>query len=244
MKRILSMVLLAAFTGTILLQDLVLAGQKAASYTLAVLQLDATGRTSTEEAATLTERLQSELQRTGIFEVMARNEIEATLQRVNFSEVGCSDLDCAIQAGRNLGTQVVVNGSVRKVGSIYFIDLAMVHVGSGQVVQSVKEDFDGDFNRLKSYMTMVARKLIGAPTTSEMKAVSKQEAAEAAPAETAATPQIGRPDGGGRNFLVIGLIAAGAVGAGVLVSKAAADDKKDGNGTGQVLPLPPGFTTP
>lgn len=244
MRRLLVIILLATFSSTIVLQDLALATVQRSLYTMAVLRLDTTGRISGEQAATLTERLQSELQKTGIFEVMERAEVEATLQRVNFSEVGCSDLECAIQAGRNLGTQVVVNGSIRKVGSLYFIDVNMVHVGSGQAVQSAKEEFDGDFNRLKNYMTAIARKLIGAPTPGTVQTVAKQEAAEAAPAESAAEPQVGPPQAGGRNLLVIGLVAAGAVGAGVLVSSAIGDKNKEGNGTGKELPLPPGFTTP
>lgn len=243
MKKLLSTILLAAFTSTVVLQDLALATAQRSMYTLAVLRLDTTGRITEEQAATLTERLQSELQRTGVFEMMARGDIEATLQRVNFSEIGCSDIDCAVQAGRNLGAQVVVNGSIRKVGSLYFIDVNMVHVGSGQAVQSAKEEFDGDFNRLKSHMTTIARRLVGMPAPGAMQTVAKQEAAEAAPAERAATPPGGARQEGGTNYLVIGLIAAGAVGAGVLASTTGDKDKKE-PGPGKELPLPPGFTTP
>ena len=248
MKKILSVILLCAFTGTILLQDVVLAGSQRTQYTLAVLLFDTNSRLSEGEAATLTERLQTELQKAGVFELMERSEVEATLQRVNFSEAGCNDLDCAVQAGRNLGAQVVVNGSVRKVGAVYFIDVNMVHIGSGQAVNSVKEDFDGDFERLKSYMATVARRLIGVRSAGTMQSASRREAAEPEPVEYESNLNIeeDKKEEGGTNFLVIGLIAAGAVGAGVLISKAAGKDDggNPGNGNGTVLPLPPGFTTP
>lgn len=246
MKKALSVILLCAFTGTVLLQDLAFAGKRA-QYTLAVLQFDSNGKLSESETSMLTERLQNELQKTGVFELMDRATVENTLQRVSFSEVGCNDLDCAVQAGRNLGAQVVVNGSVRKVGSLFFLDVNMVHVGSGQSVNSVKEDFDGDFDRLKSYMATVARKLIGAPSGGAQ-VVSQQEAAE--PASGGYGEPIGFNDnqGGGTNFLMIGLIAAGAVGAGVLISKAANKDdgnnNNNNNNNGTVLPAPPGFPTP
>lgn len=243
MKRTLSIILLCAFVSTIVLQDLAFAGKRT-QYTLAVLLFDSNGKLSESETSMLTERLQTELQKTGVFELMDRSTVESTLQRVSFSEVGCSDLDCAVQAGRNLGAQVVVNGSVRKVGSLFFLDVNMVHVGSGQSVNSVKEDFDGDFDRLKGYMATVARKLIGAQAG--VQSVSREEAAE--PASDYSEP-IGINDGGsggGTNFLMIGLIAAGAVGAGVLISKAANKDDNGGNNgggnnNGTQLPGPPGF---
>ena len=242
MKRTLSIILLCAFVSTIVLQDLAFA-DKRTQYTLAVLLFDSNGKLSESETSMLTERLQTELQKTGVFELMDRSTVESTLQRVSFSEVGCSDLDCAVQAGRNLGAQVVVNGSVRKVGSLFFLDVNMVHVGSGQSVNSVKEDFDGDFDRLKGYMATVARKLIGAQAG--VQSVSRQEAAE--PTGDNYNEPIGINDGGsggGTNFLMIGLIAAGAVGAGVLISKAAnKDDNNNGgnNNNGSILPGPPGF---
>jgi TolB-like protein len=240
MKKVLGVILLGAFTSTIVLQDLALAADKRAQYTLAVLMFDTNGRLSDSEAALLTERLQSELQRTGVFELMDRASVAATLARVSFSEVGCSDLDCAVQAGRNLGAQVVVNGSVRKSGSLYFIDVNMVHVGSGQAVNSIKEDFEGDFNRLKNYMATVARKLVGVPTAGEMQSVSRREAAEAD--VSGGMIGINEDNGGGTNFLMIGLIAAGAVGAGVLISKAAnKNNENNGNGNGTGLPRPPNF---
>ncbi len=244
MKKILSIVLLGAFTANILLQDAVWAETKRSQYTLAVLLFDTNGRLSESEATMLTDRLQYELQKTGVFELMDRITIEETFQRVNFSEAGCSDLDCAVQAGRNLGAQVVVNGSVRKVGSVYFIDVHMIHVGSGQAVNSVKEDFDGDFDRLRGHMATVARKLIGAQGA--MQSVSRQEAAESSTTEYEPVLKESGEDEGGTNFLVIGLIAAGAVGAGVLIANAAKDDGNGGGGAGNgtILPLPPGFTTP
>jgi len=239
MKKVLAVILLGAFTGTILLQDLAMAADKRGQYTLAVLMFETNGRISGGEATLLTERLQTELQKTGVFELMDRASVAATLERVSFSEVGCSDLDCAVQAGRNLGAQVVVNGSVRKSGSLYFIDVNMVHVGSGQAVNSVKEDFDGDFDRLKNYMSAVARKLVGVPNSNEMQSVSRQEAAEADAGEPIGINEDGR---GGTNFFMIGLIAAGAVGAGVLISKAAGKDgDNNGNGNGAGLPRPPNF---
>jgi TolB-like protein len=244
MKKALSAILLCAFTATVLLQDLAFAGKRT-QYTLAVLLFDSNGKLTDSETSMLTERLQVELQKAGVFELMDRATIESSLQRVSFSEVGCNDLDCAVQAGRNLGAQVVVNGSVRKSGSLFFIDVNMVHVGSGQAVNSVKEDFDGDFDRLKGYMATVARKLIGAQTTGAQ-TVSRKEAAEPTGGDNYEEPVgINEGSGGGTNFLMIGLIAAGAVGAGVLISKAAGgngdNNNNNNNNNGTTLPAPPSF---
>src|SRR5574342_933823 len=134
-----------------------------AQYTLAVLPLEASGRITPEEASILTERLVAELERIGTFIVTPLNTVIATLAN---GGAGCNTVECGVQAGKQLTTQLVVNGSVRKVGQLYFIEAQMIHVNSSQVVQRVSEDFDGDFQRLQNLMPTVARKLVGKSASS------------------------------------------------------------------------------
>lgn len=269
--------LLIALMSSIVLQDAVIAspGKKGArenagpraQYSLAVLPLEATGRISAEEAAALTDQLRAELMRTQLFTVLEQATVEATLQNGGLPETGCSTIECGTQAGRLLAAQLVVNGSVRKVGQLFFIEVQMIHVNSGQLVQKVNEDFDGNIEQLKSHIRVIARKLVGksgSSSSSSVKPVSTtQPAQELTPAEQSAaapemsetetTPQTpqesaantGEVKRGSNKLLLFGLVAAGAVGAGVLISQAAgkddgAKDNKPGNNSAN-LPTPPAF---
>ncbi|MDZ7293007.1 MAG: hypothetical protein ONB44_24675 [candidate division KSB1 bacterium] len=228
-----------------------------AQYSLAVLPLEAAGRISPREASTLTSRLVAELGKTGIFTITEQAVVEATLQTAGLLEAGCSSVECGKQAGKLLSTQLVVNGSVRKVGQLYFIEVQMIHTNSGSVLQKVSEDFDGSFERLQNFMATVARKLVGktsgsASTVSSIQKTSAIEqstaASERSGSETAGdtsgssekTTEVKR---GSNKFLVIGAVAAGAIGAGVLITQATKDSgsKKPPDNTLTELPGPPKF---
>lgn len=215
-----------------------------AQYTLAVLPLEASGRITPEEANILTERLVAELEKTGAFIVTPLNTVIATLAN---GGAGCNTVDCGAQAGKQLATQLVVNGSVRKVGQLYFVEAQMIHVNSGQVVQRVSEDFDGDFLRLQNRMPGVARKLVGksaASTSGTVEATQEMTTTEHSGAgmnsEGSGNTEYRR---GGNKTLIYGLVAVGAVGAVVGITQLTKSSDKDTKPpvTGSNLPDPPSF---
>lgn len=235
----------------------------APQYTLAVLPLEASGRISEEEGAALTSRLAAELAATGIFAVTDQNIVESTLQTAGLLGSGCSSADCGAQAGKLLSAQLVVNGSVRKVGQMYFIEAQMIHSNSGQVVQKVSEDFDGDFERLLNFMAPVARKLVGKSVTSRTASDAEVMQSTAAPersgmtssGDTYGSNSSGNApaqnnevrNNGSNKFLYIGLAAVGAAGAVFGITQLTKDsgNKNDNGGkTGGPstdLPNPPRF---
>ena len=272
MRKIITWKLLLAFAATILLQDVIAASafsapQERPKYTLAVLELEGSGRVSSADAADLTARLHEELQRAGIFQVLDKSVLKTTLASRNLSLAGCTTKECAMQTGRAAGAKLVVNGSVSKVGPMYFIQVQLVHVKSGEIVESVSEDFDGEFDALKEHMAVVARKLSG-----QTQSGAARMTAPSVPKESAPTPAVNEnnagdeaanenmdtdtfdykgseelsksSNGGGSKALVIGLIVVGAAGGGFLISQALKND--DGDGTKPPtnsgnLPNPPTF---
>ncbi len=259
MKKVVTLMVLAAFAGTIFLQDVRAArpgsnepANPGAKYTIAVLELEGSGRVSSSDASRLTERLRSEFGGAGIFEVMSKSQMEAALSAAGLSMMGCGTQDCALQAGRAAATKLVAFGSVDKSGSGYDMQVQMVHVKSGKVVQTVRENFNGDFNALDAHMSAVARKLMGpasATTASAAGSMSGQEASGQTATESpsswdtsTATGESYSEDnkGGGNKALIIGLAAVGLVGGGILISQALKDD---GNG-GITPPPPPSGTLP
>ncbi len=227
----------------------------AAQYTLAVLPLEVNGRITTEEGAALTNRLAAELANTGIFMVTDQSVVESTLQTAGMLGTGCSSVECAMQAGKQLATQLVVNGSVRKVGQLFFVEVQMIHSNSGQVVQKVSENFDGDMSRLQNFMATVARKLVGKSATA---AQGMQSAA--APERSGTTmssdtyggaSSSGAPAPGNEihsnnnKLLYIGLATVGVAGAVIGITQLTKDSGNNNNGgkTGPStdLPNPPKF---
>jgi TolB-like protein len=236
-----------------------------AQYTLAVLHLEVNGRITAEEGAALTSRLAAELAGTGIFIITDQSVVESTLQTAGLSETGCSTTECGMQAGKLLSTQLVVNGSIRKVGQLYFVEAQMIHSNSGQVVQKVSEDFDGDMERLLNFMTTVARKLVGksAASTGAVRTVSDTPEMQSAAApeqsgmttggdtygggSSGSTPaQTSEVRSGSNKFLYIGLAAVGAAGAVIGITQLTKDsggksNNKPAPSTEKPLGDPPGF---
>lgn len=275
MKKIITWKLLLAFMATILLQDVTAwsmtsTRQERAKYSLAVLELEGAGRVSSADAGDLTERLREELQRAGIFQVLDKGALKNALAAKNLGTVGCSTKECAAQIGRAAGAKLVVNGSISKVGPLYFVQAQLVHTKSGAIVESVSQDFDGDFDALKEHMAVVARKLSGqmqganaagmgaangmnetSAPSSENTNTTERAASEAANANTdtfdyKSEAEMSRSSniGGGSKALVIGLIVIGAAGSGFLISQALKDDGDDGTkppSTNGNLPNPPTF---
>jgi len=225
-----------------------------AQYTLAILPLEASGRITADEANLLTERLVMELERTGTFIVTPQTTITTTLPN---GGIGCSTVACGVQAGKQLAVQLVVNGTVRKVGQMYFVETQMIHANSGQVVQSASEDFDGDFNQLQNLMATVARKLVGKSSAQSREvttASTESSPQEMTPAEyggSNASGDTGAASGnatqyrnGGNKVLIYGLVAVGAVGAAVGITQLTkgSDNKNDKPPvSGNNLPTPPSF---
>ena len=258
MKKIVTSMVLLTFGLTIFLQDVVAAGPRVnepasagAKYSLAVLELESSGSISSSDASGLTERLRSEFGGAGIFEVMSKSQLETALQAAGLSMMGCSTQDCAMQAGRAAATKLVTFGSVSKTGSSYDLQIKMVHVKSGQVVQSVRESFNGDYNALEAHMAAVARKLMGTSSAGAASAgsLSGQESSRQAATESPSSWDTSsnesyseESNNGGSKALIIGLAAVGLVGGGILISQAMKDDGNN-NGTNPPPP-PPGGTLP
>jgi hypothetical protein len=182
------------------------------------------------------------------------------MQTAGLPGSGCSSTECGMQAGKLLSTQLVVNGSIRKVGPLYFVEVQMIHSNSGQVVQKVSEDFDGDFERLLNFMTPIARKLVGKSATSRTASEMSEMQSASAPEQSSMTTgedtygsntsgetpaQTNEVRNGSNKFLYIGLAAVGAAGAVFGITQLTKDsgDKNDGGktGTSTNLPNPPKF---
>jgi len=258
MKKVVTSMVLLAFASTIILEDVAAAGPRSndtanasAKYSLAVLELESSGRVSSSDASRLTERLRSEFGGAGIFEVMSKSELESALQAAELSTMACSTLECALPAGRAAATKLVAFGSVGKTGASYDLFVQLVHIKSGQVVQTVRENFTGDYDALEAHMALVAHRLMGAAGGSAAASstpsgnMTSPETVTQTPPESSyeTTPSESYSDNGERNgnkVLIIGLAAVGLVGGGFLISQALKSDDNNNNNGGNPPPTPGG----
>ncbi len=148
-----SIIYLVSFAG---LQSL-LSAQEATSF--AILDLDARG-VSQVEAASLSDRLRASMVRTRKATIVERGLMEQILGEQNFNLSGCTSDECAVVVGQLLGVTNMVAGSVGKVGSTYSVDIRVIDVISGQIVNSLSKDHQGQIDGLLGLMTVIANELV------------------------------------------------------------------------------------
>ena len=234
MKKIVSAFVLIVFVGMLLSQDLLLAIQQGNKYSLAVLNFPPSGATLTaSDTRLLSGTVTDEILRTGLFFTMSQDNMERGLQATNLDPTNCGQMSCAIQAARALGVQVVIVGTVAENPEGFVVDAHMIHVSSRAVVRSAREEYFGDLTGLMTRMPALAKKLVGHGNDSTP--------------TTAAPPRVPEPDydssyydshGGGFKwqYLGIGLLIAGGVGAGIFFAQNGSND--GGNGGGNPPPPP------
>ena len=86
---------------------------------------------SPAELEILSDRLRVELHNTGEFTVVERERMEDILGEQGFQLSGCVDTYCDIEAGRLLGAEKMVAGSVGKLGTVYTMSLRLVDMQTG-----------------------------------------------------------------------------------------------------------------
>lgn len=105
---------------------------------LAVLPFQAKG-VSEQDVSVIADLLSSSLANTGSFQVFERNQIDAVLKEIEFSQSSISDAGSQIEVGKLLAADYVVVGSVASVGTKIIVDAKLVAVATGQTMVSASE---------------------------------------------------------------------------------------------------------
>ncbi len=107
---------------------------------IAVLNLDMTSGVSQMYQLTLSDRLRQELHYTGKYSVMERNRMEDILAEQAFQISGCFSNECLVDAGKLLGIESIVAGSIGKVGNTFSINVRLIDVESGKMILTASVD--------------------------------------------------------------------------------------------------------
>ena len=131
----------------IVLQLVITTGALSQTY-IAVLEF--TGKNvSAVEASALTDRMRSELFRTGQFRVIEREMMDEILGEQGFQMSGCTTDECIVEMGRLIGVDQIISGSISRVGEVFSIAARTVDVETAEIVQIATYDHEGKIGELK-----------------------------------------------------------------------------------------------
>jgi len=190
-------------------------------YTVAVLDFEGRG-ISQLEAATLTDRLSSELANTNAVILVERGQMSEILDEQGFQQSGCTSAECAAEVGALLGVKNMISGSFGKLGNTYTIDAKMFSVESGATIKSASKSYKGEIDGLITEIEILAWEILG--LTAPEHILAKQKMPEGAVAVASAKK-------GGTNWWLWGGLLLVAGGGAALAM--AGDDAP------AVLPEPP-----
>ena len=121
------------------------------------------------EVNALCDRLRNELFDSGSYEVIERGMMEEILQEQGFQQTGCVSSECAVEVGKLVGVEMIVTGSISRLGKYFSINARMVNVETGELSQTASFDYEGDIGGLLiTGMKQIAQKLSGVDKTVEI----------------------------------------------------------------------------
>ena len=149
--------------------------------TVAILDFEGRG-INQMEAATLTDRLMSEMVATNAVIMVERNQMNEILQEQGLQQAGCTSSECAAEVGALLGVQNMVSGSFGKLGNTYTVDAKMFSVETGATIRSSSKTHKGDVDGLLVIIEVVAWELVGLQAPADLLARVGGDEVVAAPA--------------------------------------------------------------
>ena len=141
---------------------LLLTASLSAQTTIAVLDFEGKG-VSANEASALSDRLRNELTQTGKFTVVERDQMEEILGEQGFQQAGFTSDDKLVEAGKLIGVEQMIAGSISKVGNVFTVSARIIGIETATVLKAVSYDHEGKLSDLlrRGGMNNVALELSG-----------------------------------------------------------------------------------
>ena len=119
---------------------------------LTVLDFEATNA-SESEMRSIINFLSSAIFRTGKYTVIDVSQRDTILKEMEFSLSGCTDETCLLEVGKMLSAEIIVTGSIGKVGSRYLFSAKLLETETGKTIHTadgVYGDLDAVIDDLES----------------------------------------------------------------------------------------------
>jgi len=177
--------------------------------TVAILDFEGRG-INQMEAATLTDRLMSEMVSTNAVIMVERNQMAEILEEQGLQQSGCTSAECAAEVGALLGVQNMVSGSFGKLGNTYTIDAKLFSVETGATIRSSSKTYKGEVDGLLPIIQIVGWELVGLQPPADLLAMT----GVAAPAPVAPPKEPRKPMSKGMKRLLWATLILGGGGYG------------------------------
>ena len=135
--------------------------------TVAVLDFEGRG-ISMMEAQTLTDRFMTAMNNTDRVRLVDRATMGDVLSEQGFSSTECASDECAAEVGAMLGVQLMVNGSIGKIGNTYTIDAKMFSVATGAAESMKNLSYQGEVDGLITEMEILSWEILGLQVPKEL----------------------------------------------------------------------------
>jgi TolB-like protein len=130
--------------------------------TVAVLEFQTSGGLEKSEVSALSNRFRGILVKTNAFEVVEREKMNEVLKAQDFNiSDACNTAECAVQVGQLLGVETMIAGDLGKIGDTYTIDLRLISVQTGKILQTQTQDYQGKVDGLLGVMQTMANAIAG-----------------------------------------------------------------------------------
>ena len=130
--------------------------------TVAVLNFDNNASLDSLALRNLSARFQSSLVKSKAFVVVEREKVNEILKEQDFSLSDfCSSDACAVEVGQLLGVSHIVIGDIAKIGKAFSVNVRLIDVSTGQIINSESQSFEGGVERLLESMDFLARSISG-----------------------------------------------------------------------------------
>lgn len=87
--------------------------------------------------------------------------MEAILTEQGFQQSGCSSNECLVQAGMVLGVQLMVGGTVGRLGYTFTVDVRLFNVETAEIITAETRTHQGAVDGLLTVMSDIAATLAG-----------------------------------------------------------------------------------
>lgn len=136
-------------TMSLILINLITADLAASKISITVMELSVSEGLTQLEVKLLSDRLLNELVTIKYYDVIEKNKRDEILKEQGFQQSGaCDQGKCLVEAGKLIGVEKIIGGTLGKIGLVYAIELRLIDIKTGKVEKAFSKTYSGDISVL------------------------------------------------------------------------------------------------
>lgn len=137
-------------------------GQEGKKNSAAILPFSVGGEITQKEINPITQWFIGAFISTNKYLVLERSKMDEILKEQDFTlSDQCNSAECAVQIGKLLAAEKIIQGDIGKFGETYAITIKIIDVSTSKIEKLEKERYKGAKDGLLEVLTVMAQKLAG-----------------------------------------------------------------------------------